>query len=364
MNYVEVKGIGFPNKGADLLASAIYDQLNKRGYTMVMEPYGSYWDRAKYGAGIKTRIDVKGINVLSPLSIFPKYVRDRMGWVNRAEIGLVLDASGYAYGDEWSKELADQRILNEIKKLSKVVMLPQTFGPFEKRSSKDVMGTILNGSAKVYAREGHGAQLVKDHFSTDLEVIPDITFGLDVDKAEKEGAIVIPNFQVLSRFGEKYLDLLTQSVVILAEKYGRVSLLNHEGNKDLEICKNVRSRALSIESGIQVDICNPKSGLSAKKLISRSRFVLTSRYHGLVSSLATSTPVTCIGWSFKYEEVLKLFDLEAPEAGNGIPELSAITDMFDPDGAYVKYFSSDDYQEKLFDVKAKVEEMWDEVLGG
>lgn len=46
-----------------------------------------------------------------------------------------------------------------------------------------------------------------------------------------------------------------------------------------------------------------------RSLISRSQFLVTSRFHAMISALATSTPVFVIGWSHKYREVLDDFGL-------------------------------------------------------
>ena len=47
-----------------------------------------------------------------------------------------------------------------------------------------------------------------------------------------------------------------------------------------------------------------------RELIRRARMLVTSRFHAMVSGLATATPTFVIGWSHKYREVLTEFGLE------------------------------------------------------
>jgi coenzyme F420 hydrogenase subunit beta len=47
-----------------------------------------------------------------------------------------------------------------------------------------------------------------------------------------------------------------------------------------------------------------------RALISRGDALVTSRFHAMISALATTTPVLVVGWSHKYAEVLREFDLE------------------------------------------------------
>ena len=50
--------------------------------------------------------------------------------------------------------------------------------------------------------------------------------------------------------------------------------------------------------------------LGIRELMQYANLVITSRFHAMVSSLALGIPVFVIGWSHKYQEVLRMFDLE------------------------------------------------------
>ncbi|MFM7263171.1 MAG: polysaccharide pyruvyl transferase family protein, partial [Acidimicrobiales bacterium] len=46
-----------------------------------------------------------------------------------------------------------------------------------------------------------------------------------------------------------------------------------------------------------------------RRLVSGSELLVTSRFHAMISGLATSTPTVVVGWSHKYREVLDDFGL-------------------------------------------------------
>jgi polysaccharide pyruvyl transferase WcaK-like protein len=47
-----------------------------------------------------------------------------------------------------------------------------------------------------------------------------------------------------------------------------------------------------------------------RALIGECRFLVASRFHAMVSGLATGVPTALVGWSHKYREVLADFELE------------------------------------------------------
>jgi polysaccharide pyruvyl transferase WcaK-like protein len=44
-----------------------------------------------------------------------------------------------------------------------------------------------------------------------------------------------------------------------------------------------------------------------RRLVADARVLVTSRFHAMISGLATATPTIVLGWSHKYREVLDLF---------------------------------------------------------
>lgn len=356
MSVVEIKGIGFPNRGAELLLVATLSELEKRHMRAALEPYSPYHYKVRYPLYTKTSIVIRGVNVLAPLGAMPHYVRDRLGLIRPSEIDLALDASGYAYGDPWAPSLARSRVLDDPSN-APLYLLPQSLGPFKKPQSITTARKLVRCATKIYAREAEGAAHLREATGYDAKIVPDITFGLKVPKGtHAHDVVIIPNFQVLQRRGDSYQALLIEIASKLVQSGRRVTMLNHEGARDLTICQSV-VEALRDRS-LDCDLVEPTSGTEAKSILGNSQFVLTSRYHGLISALSQATPTAAIGWSYKYEAALSLFDLPVIDAfANAADTLAAIQGDL-----YISRFKGPGYQSRLSDIRGQVTSMWAEVL--
>ncbi|MCW8328250.1 polysaccharide pyruvyl transferase family protein [Photobacterium sp. SDRW27] len=356
MLVAEVKGIGFPNKGAELLLNASMARLRDKNYKVCTEPYSSYDYKVAYPLYSKMRIGYRGFNCLAPFNLLPNYVRSRLGFIKPSEVNLILDASGYAYGDPWTVSLAKNRLLQDSSACSKVI-LPQSLGPFTTSEAQWVAKEIAKKCELIYAREKTGAKYFEEATGKKIKVVPDITFCLKAPKIEEErDVIIIPNFQVEKREGDSYVDVLTKLCEKLHLAGRSITILNHEGIKDKKISEKI-IRALEANN-INVEYIEPQTGLDAKSIIANAKFVVTSRYHGLISSLSSQVPCIAVGWSFKYDEAMALFDLNAPS------KFDKADDIFDfvTSEDYTSIFSSEAYANKLKMVQEDVNAMWKEVF--
>jgi polysaccharide pyruvyl transferase WcaK-like protein len=90
---------------------------------------------------------------------------------------------------------------------------------------------------------------------------------------------------------------------------GKTSLKNN----DLPVCDEIMSRLSSSTASSTEAVCYPKEAMHAdtlRVLIGACRFMVASRFHAMISSLAMGVPSLLVGWSHKYAEVLAMFDLE------------------------------------------------------
>jgi len=359
MKYIEIKGIGFPNKGAELLLCAVLEQIKKRQFIACMEPYSPYKFKIHYPVTTKTRIYKWRINLLFPLNFLPVYVTERLGFVKPSQISLILDASGFAYGDDWEASLAESRILNE-RKTAQIVLLPQSLGPFTKKDSIKVAKKLVKKAKLIYSREYTGQDQFEHVTGRRIKYCPDITFNLPVfsaDSIEKEGVLIIPNFQVHKREGETYLENLVFIIQYLLKENKKIELLNHEGLKDQEICEEIRTR-IAKETKTQIEILNPSNGIAAKTKILSSELVITSRYHGLISALSQQIPVVCYGWSFKYNDALSRFNLPLFNLSN--PTEKILKEICSKE--YADLFVSEEYKTELDLIKSEINKMWSDVF--
>lgn len=353
---VEIKGIAFPNKGAEMLLVACLQHLERQNFYAALEPYSPFEHKLRYPLFTKTRIHRFGVNILSILNLMPRFARERLGFVRPNELTLALDASGFAYGAPWPVSLARERLLGE--KLScPLVMLPQSWGDFSDPAQKMVAKDVSKRAALVFAREAEGALNLYNATGKYPPVVPDITFGVHVAPAETaRDVLFIPNFQVEKREGTAYFDTLVEAALDLLNAGRKVALLNHEGPKDLDICYRIRNRLAA--DGHTVEVLNPETGLEAKAIIGASCFVVTSRYHGLIAALSQGIACYPLGWSYKYIAAMRLFSIEVEESVGHPKHISERT----LSAKYCAQFQAAAYSVRRDEIRHQVSDMWDQIF--
>ncbi|MGM0612991.1 MAG: polysaccharide pyruvyl transferase family protein, partial [Bacteroidota bacterium] len=134
--YIEIRKAGFVNKGAQLMLHAILQQMQEAfpdaRFVMAPNPkLAPYEDRARMGFYQKAwywRYRRQWGNLAQYL---PQRIRKMYGIVLDREVDVVLDASGFSYGDQHDIsnlfELADS-CKRWKKNNTKIIFLPQAFG--------------------------------------------------------------------------------------------------------------------------------------------------------------------------------------------------------------------------------------------
>jgi polysaccharide pyruvyl transferase WcaK-like protein len=311
MRYIEVQGIGFPNKGAELMLAAVLQWQRQRypDARVVMPSYLPFADRMRYGTWQKFwRNDPDAFQLGVWAELVPKKWLRTCGIVRDSNIDALLDVSGFAYGDSWGASNIRQHLSRYLPKWSRqgrpVVLLPQAFGPFEKEDTRREMRVVLEHADLVCARD----PVSRDHLARvggpmdRVEVFPDFTCLVSgVVPAEHQGlagrACLIPNAKMVERGGVRREDYV-RFFATLCRRFaaeGGAYLLLHEGDPDRAICEAVRA-----EVGGAVELVAPADPLVIKGLIGSARVVVTSRFHGLVSALSQGVPAVATSWSHKY----------------------------------------------------------------
>jgi polysaccharide pyruvyl transferase WcaK-like protein len=77
---------------------------------------------------------------------------------------------------------------------------------------------------------------------------------------------------------------------------------------DRTVARAVHAATSRGERCLLVD--DPMGPVELRALIARCEVLVTSRFHAMISALATSTPVLVVGWSHKYAEVLREVGLD------------------------------------------------------
>lgn len=324
---IEIKGVQFVNKGAELMLHAILQQLNLHfphaEICLVHNANSPYKKRAAIGAYQKINLR-KNIVDLNRLFYFVpafirRYFKNRFGIVTEADVDVILDASGFGYGDQWS-DLIMQQVACEVSRVErlgkKYIFMPQSLGPFTRQKNKKYAQQAFANASLVFARETpsyeHIMSLGEGH--NNLFKAPDFTNLLIPDiKPEfaqyKGSIIVIPNSKMLSDknkdkwWRENYITAIVTLIEQAFEMAEKVIILNHSGNDDALLCSQITARLSRA-----CEIIEPSDAISVKSLIGQGKLVISSRFHGCVSALSQAIPCIATGWSHKYQELFNEYN--------------------------------------------------------
>jgi polysaccharide pyruvyl transferase WcaK-like protein len=327
---IEIKGVQFVNKGAELMLLAILQQVRilfpTAEVAMTPSPNAPYKERATHGALQIFPLQFHGFDFNPAVRLIParirRVLRNWFGIVFKQDVNLVLDASGFAYGDQWPHENI-RYLVNDIQRCrrhnAKYIFLPQAFGPFTDHKFSSRLRQALPDAQLIFARDKVSESYLKDLGVPNAEIrnCPDFTNLVCAGHfksalPEQEFLLVIPNFQMLhSRNPNKlwqthYLQVIEGVGAIALQRGLAVVILNHEGTEDEQLCLLIADRLLKISSF--VTIANETDALAVKGVIAKSRIVLSSRFHGCVSALSQGIPCMGTSWSHKYEELFKDYD--------------------------------------------------------
>lgn len=350
---------GFVNKGAEALLYTVLQQISKRvsgdisfylenrGKPIIIEgtkiPDNDHklitWRSKK-----EKLLELIAILFQQPKNIFLGLLNlDVVSTINKMEgIDVLIDISGFAYSDHWGQYLSKKALgfSKYIKRNNgKCIYLPQAWGPFTKKKSIKIITQLYKNSKLIYARDEISASYLSGTLSLQNGVIPiypDIAFlfegeKCDIARIEIENIFgsnnkdklligISPNMRVYERANGKksineYIIFLKRAILNLEKEFSaRFLILPHEIRHDLDPVPDDRylCRLLAAEidkDGVKV-LDGNMSAAKIKSYIGNLDFLIGSRYHSLIAALSQNIPVASIGWSHKYSELLKLFNLE------------------------------------------------------
>lgn len=317
---IEIKGVQFVNKGAELMLHAIMQSIESEfsDVSFVLEVYESspYEERAKLATLQKFslrsgRLDLNFVSYLLPKPL--KRFARRFGVVFECDVDVVLDASGFSYGDQWP-DMTVERMVSELKRYKKhgkkYIFMPQAFGPFTRKTTVSALQNHLAKSSLVLAREDSSYQYIRDIAPDldNLEQFPDFTnLVKGITSEDYQGiagsVIIVPNNNMISARNNNtgWFSSYEDTMVALGEealaKAVPVVILNHEGPADKLICESLSARL----GGVR--IVSEQNPLMVKGILGSAKAVISSRFHGCVSALSQGVPCLGTSWSHKYERL-------------------------------------------------------------
>ena len=346
--YVQLLGVGLPNRGAELMARTIIEKFDAKYSNCI------YCIDQKIPESDRENLSLKKLRpyVVRPFFSRPFFSKPFLSrpfksgkykkpakdcpLINQEKVDVVIDISGFAYGDFWKSPKAKKRLFDLLPlwraKKTPLFIMPQALGPFSDPDFQTYLKPCFDYAKIVCPRDQQSLAYAKEIGGVDFTLSSDITFSLQEghdprpEDCKEEYSLIIPNSKIIAS-GTLDKGSYIQLVIAVIKKFSSlgktVYMLNHEGENDLKLC-------LEIGELTNVETINPIDAIEIKQRIAGAELVFTSRFHGLISSLATGTPPIVFGWSHKYKEVLKEFGLSRHLIQNHSNEsLQLIDDLYD-----------------------------------
>ena len=242
--------------------------------------------------------------------------------VSEQQVDLVLEASGFAYGDQWPLRFL-QNTAKEVVRFAKAgkpfVFMPQAFGPFKTDDSKAAMRDIINHARLIFVRDPVSLQHLQScvpNLPDSVVLTPDFTVGLtarandEIPAVNGPYAALIPNNKVVSKFNHAgaeqqrndYIAAFAAAANKLSAAGMQCVLVNHEGKEDAELCAEIAAKAPC--TIVQID-----DPLAVKAFIGKAELAISSRFHGAVNALSQGVPCIATSWSHKYHAMMTDFGM-------------------------------------------------------
>jgi polysaccharide pyruvyl transferase WcaK-like protein len=240
--------------------------------------------------------------------------RSAFGIVDPNEIDVVLDASGFAFSDQWGATSA-VRLLKKMetpaRRSKPLILLPQAFGPFADAEVASAARALLKRASLICARDTQSynavvalrvpAEAIRQYPDFTLGIEPQLPRGLELPESF---AVIVPNIRMVDKGTQAsgYLDFLSRCVRLLQAANMNPVFVLHDAFED----RAVIQRLAPPESDIPVLVAADPRELKA--ILGRASLVIGSRFHALVGSLSQGIPCIGVGWSHKYLELFRDFD--------------------------------------------------------
>ena len=228
---------------------------------------------------------------------------------------VVLYCCGYIFGDFWPKDWIEG-LAEDFAALrrngNKIVLMPQSFGPFGRPELAEVSLRALENVDLIWARDSESFAYAKK-LAPHLPVasLCDYTGALSEarETSYSENRIcVVPNVKILEKYGDtakgRYFDLISKICKLISEENRcSIEILRHTATAD----NRIAAELAHVLAPLRAKLIQPLDCYDAKRFIANSRFLLSSRFHALVNGLTQGVPSLAIGWTHKYDGILEMY---------------------------------------------------------
>ena len=254
--------------------------------------FGSYEERARYGLLQKMEIEGWGWSRIAT-HLMPASYRTSFGLVKEREVDVLMDASGFAFGDQHPAERTVQfaeRVTSAKRAGTPVILLPQALGPFTDPMMRDAFAQVLDAADLVFARDE-----ISFRHASDVRAAPDTLFRAPdftnliqpSSSAERRAArtvAIVPNHRMIEKAeaegdARAYVPFMLRCITAVAAVGLRPFLLIHEQD-DWELARTIQEQASR-----DISIRTESTPVALKALLGRCDLVVGSRFHALVGAL-------------------------------------------------------------------------------
>jgi len=372
-----LSGVNTINKGAELMLYAILQAIETHDKDAVIFTARDGTVLSRVDTSLQLRFPPQGKlskfmqrhridNLLRKLNV-PIYAFDKNN--PSTHIDYFFDANGFWVTDQWnitqsSVEAVKRQIKRYHKRGTRIVYLPQAFGPLEKETTQQMVRNIYKYADLVFPRDAVSMNYLEQapgYEASKTQLAHDFTSlvaGKFPEQYEhlKGGVCIIPNMRMIDRGGStraSYISLLTQTVETCKALGYTPYFLNHEGPKDKHLITQLQKQLPE-----QIDAVLSLNALEIKGLIATAHLCISSRYHGVVSALNSGVPCLCTSWSHKYAELYKDYELQCLtiDENNEEASIATIREFLDNKRNNQE---REHLQQVLPKIKAQTTSMWD-----
>jgi polysaccharide pyruvyl transferase WcaK-like protein len=260
-------------------------------------------------------------SICSPISLKkPKVFSKFVSSIKKCD--MIIDITG---GDSFSDIYGENRFIRETvgkfiaEHYSRIILAPQTIGPFKNRINTFIAAKAMNRAGKVFARDKISYDIAKKITkNTEINLVSDIAFllpydnvikihdtktkiGLNINALMWNGGYNRDNQFGLSLDYKKYIFDLLDKINYESDIY-HVYLVPHvvhhlDVENDLAICQIVEKQFPELCTLVGPFI----TPMAAKNVIKDMDVFIGGRMHSTIAAISTCTPVIPVSYSRKFE---------------------------------------------------------------
>lgn len=234
------------------------------------------------------------------------------------QVDYVIDIGGINFHDGSFKATMRNliRFLPFVLRGKKMIFFTQDTGPALKFFTRLAGKMVMKRALAVFSRSKNSKDVVLQTFGVKEDKVngpfPDATLVFDPKEAplytsKEEYIVLTPSAIMYTKYGEDYVDLFVQLYDKLSLNFSVIGLVHNftknDNSSDAKVLELVNQKL-----GGKMKILNknvPTGELKA--LLSKAKFVISSRYHVVVGAVSKNVPAIAIGWNPKYYSFLNLY---------------------------------------------------------